>query len=164
MNRIKDTRVDAVIRRFQQVAPVDVKGIAEALGLRVWEASLPDAISGKLFQDSVNGGSEGYSITVNSNEPLRRKRFTIAHEIAHFVLHRDKIGPLGVVDDTWYRSGLSTNEEIEANRLAAEILMPEHLLRHYRFSAAMFNVEQLANLFKVSSQAMSIRLSSLRFP
>src|SRR5580693_4208343 len=103
-----------VVDRFQQSAPVDVTGLAEALGLTVWEDdSLPQGISGKLFQDPIRGGAERYSITVRASDAYVRKRFTVAHEIAHFVLHRNRIGS-SLTDDAFYRSNLSSREEAEA--------------------------------------------------
>jgi hypothetical protein len=93
----------ATIRRFQNEAPVDVVRLAEAFGLRVWESiMLGPGISGKLMPDAKNGGSAGYSILINAEEAVVRKRFTIAHELAHFILHKDDIGE-GFVEDVFYR-------------------------------------------------------------
>jgi hypothetical protein len=148
-----------VISRFQNEAPVNVTGIAEALGLSVWEsnAELPEGVSGKLFRDPFNGGSEGFSIIVRESDPYVRRRFTVAHEIAHFVLHRNQVGD-SLADDELYRSGLSTRQEAQANRFAADILMPRNLIDRYmkRFGA---DAEALASEFKVSAAAMRIRLS-----
>ena len=48
----------------------------------------------------------GYAIFVNKGDRYKtRQRFTIAHKIAHFILHREAIGD-GIVDDALYRSGL----------------------------------------------------------
>jgi Zn-dependent peptidase ImmA (M78 family) len=147
-----------LIRRFQQTAPVDIRGLAEDLGLKIWESSrLPEGISGKLFVDEKNGGSEHYSIPVNSADAYVRKRFTVAHEIAHFILHRDRIGE-GLMDDEWYRSGLTTAEEGEANRLAADILMPPHLISQY-LGRGLKDPEVLAKQFQVSVAAMRIQLT-----
>lgn len=155
---MSETIPTQIISRFQQSAPVDVTGLAEALGLRVWEADgLPEGVSGKLFKDRTNGGSEGYSIVVRSSDPYVRRRFTAAHEIAHFLLHRDRVGS-SVVDDQWYRSNLSSREEAEANVLAAEILMPLPLLRGYM--SLCQDACTLAKLFKVSEEAMRIRLGA----
>jgi hypothetical protein len=116
-----------IIKRYQQSAPVNVASVAEALGLGLWESSnFPDGVSGKLMRDAANGGQAGYSIVVNSKDPHVRKRFTVAHEIAHYILHRDLVGS-ELVDDSLFRSGLTTREEAQANGLAADILMPRHL-------------------------------------
>jgi hypothetical protein len=121
------------IRSFQTAAPVDVVEIARAFGIQVWEGDPGPGMAGKLFRDPINGGDAGYSILVNAADSYVRKRFTVAHEIAHFFLHRDRVEAKGYIsDDVWYRSGMSTREEAEANRMAADILMPRPLIAHYR--------------------------------
>jgi Zn-dependent peptidase ImmA (M78 family) len=150
----------SIIGRFQSSAPVNVTALAEALGLRVWEdAALAKGISGKLFRDPSSGGPEGYSIVVRASDAYVRRRFTVAHEIAHFILHRDRIGS-SLTDDAMYRSGLSTREEAEANRLAADILMPRTLIAHYIKSYGSADPGVLASIFNVSEAAMRIRLSA----
>jgi Zn-dependent peptidase ImmA (M78 family) len=63
-----------------------------------------------------------------------------------------------LIDDTLYRSGLSTREEREANKLAADILMPYHLLNELT-SRGMTDINTLASTFQVSLPAMQIRLN-----
>jgi hypothetical protein len=145
-----------LISQFQNKAPVDVLGLAIALGLNVWEDDLPEGISGKLFRDTDNGGDSGYSIVVASSEPPVRKRFTTAHEIAHFILHRDIIDS-GIEDDALYRSRLSNAMEAAANRLAADILMPYRLIRELQRSG-FSEIPDLAKELQVSQHALSIRL------
>ncbi|MGH9393254.1 MAG: ImmA/IrrE family metallo-endopeptidase [Terriglobales bacterium] len=145
------------IEPYQKTAPVDVVKIAERFGLTVWESSdLPPGISGKLFRDNLNGGESGYSILVNKAESSVRRRFTAAHEIGHFLLHRDRIGQ-GISDDEWYRGGLTSAEEAEANRLAADILMPRALILDFQ-NRGFDDAVALASIFKVSKAAMRIRL------
>ncbi len=147
-----------VIAKHQKQAPVNVVGIANDLGLRVWAMhSLPSSISGKLFLDPLNGGSSGFSIAVNASEAYVRQRFTVAHEIAHFILHKDKIENGELIDDTLYRSGLSSKEETEANRLAANILMPYPLITSLMHSGIR-DPQGLANTLQVSLPAIKIRL------
>jgi uncharacterized protein DUF955 len=147
-----------IIERFQHSAPVNVTALAEAFGLTVWEdADLPEGVSGKIFRDPRNGGPEGYSIVVRASDAYVRRRFTVAHEIAHFLLHRNRIGD-SLTDDALYRSGLSSREEAEANRLAADILMPRKLLGQYINSYGSANPAVLADVFNVSEAAMQIRL------
>jgi hypothetical protein len=146
----------SVIRRYQHQAPVDVVGMASALGVNVWEDALDPGISGKLIPDQINGGQSGYSIVVNAPEAYVRKRFTVAHELAHFLLHRNAAGA-GISDDVYYRSGLSGGMETQANQLAAEILMPFSLINSL-FNTGMRDVEGLASALHVSIPAMKIRL------
>lgn len=144
-----------LITKHQNSLPVDVIALAKDLEINVYKATGGD-LSGKIARDIERGGNSGYAIYVNASQPSNRQRFTIAHEIAHFILHKELIGD-GLVDDALYRSGLSTREEAMANKLAADILMPWHLL-----NAVMDNniksINQLAKLFHVSESAMSIRL------
>lgn len=142
-----------IILRHQQEAPVKVGAIASDLGVKVLISDLPLAVSGTLSRDKDN--RERWVIRVNRHEHKNRQRYTIAHELSHYVLHRDAIGN-EVVDDTFYRSGLSEKREYEANALAAEILMPWSLIR--LLMTGETTAKDLARLLEVSEAAMHIRL------
>jgi hypothetical protein len=142
-----------IILNHQRDAPVKVGAIAHDLGIKVLISDLPLAVSGTLSRDPNN--RDQWTIRVNRHEHRNRQRYTIAHEISHFVLHRDAIGS-EVVDDTFYRSGLSERREFEANALAAEILMPWSLIRVLMRDDA--RATELAQRLQVSEAAMNIRL------
>lgn len=148
-----------IVRPFLQERPVRVGALAEALGVRVIRSPLPPNISG-LIQPS-DAAPSGFEIRVNKYEVPERQRFTVAHELGHFLLHRDDIGQ-GVVDSVMYRSALTSRKEVEANRMAADIVMPADLIR--REAVALVDVPpmekaaRLASLFKVSAPAMRVRL------
>jgi Zn-dependent peptidase ImmA (M78 family) len=147
-----------IIAKHQTQAPVDVVAIAAELGVNVWETkTLPSSISGKIFKDPLNGGFSGFSILVNAGHSLTRKRFTIAHELGHFLLHRERLDNGEMIDDAMYRSGVTAKEETEANRFAAELLMPFALVRSL-LAAGISAPEQLAAKLQVSLPAMRIRL------
>ncbi len=145
-----------VIRSHQKEAPVPVFNIARAMGLTVLRARWPDE-----WQDKISGQiqripeTDQYRILLNAAHPLTRQRFTLAHEIAHFVHHKHLIGD-GITHDALYRSPLSTPLEREANRLAGNILMPWSLLWPKMFRAET-DVRELAAEFKVSPVAMAIQ-------
>ena len=145
------------IERFQQAAPVDVLGMADALGLAVWEDDI-HPYSGKITLDNVHGGSSGYSVIVNAQEPPLRKRFTIAHEIAHFILHADELQK-GDLAETLYRGGMADHLEAQANTLAADILMPLSLIEGL-IARGISSIEGLADALEVSKTAMGIRLGA----
>jgi Zn-dependent peptidase ImmA (M78 family) len=149
----------AVIDNFTGEFPVKVGALAKALGLNVIKSPLPPKISG-LIQPSEDAPAQ-YVIKVNKYEPTERQRYTIAHEIAHYLLHRDRIGA-GVIDSIMYRSNLTSRREVEANQLAADIIMPKSLVsRQYRALAEQDDpdlVEELASAFRVSVPAMEVRL------
>ncbi|MFH3946356.1 ImmA/IrrE family metallo-endopeptidase, partial [Acinetobacter baumannii] len=96
-----------------------------------------------------------------------RQRFTIAHELSHFFLHKAVIdsSPEGIKDNVLYRSGEPERIEYEANRLAADIVMPmplvEQVLRdEFNGVVTEATIESLAARFQVSKAAMEIRLST----
>lgn len=151
------TEARALITAQEQV-PVDVVGVAESLGINVWKTRLPDGISGKLFKDQNHGGTSGYSILVNADDSPYRVRFTIAHEIGHYMLHRHVFGD-AVEDTVLYRSGLPDTKEYEANRFAAHLLVPDHLLRR-EILAGRAATNILVDRFHVSPEAMRIRLEN----
>ncbi|RWQ24221.1 ImmA/IrrE family metallo-endopeptidase [Mesorhizobium sp.] len=157
---MQDNTIDPfeVIARYQRMPPVQLDLIASELGLRVVNLPLGNEIAGQIMRDGR--GRSGYSILINSTQHPNRQRFTFAHEIAHFVLHRDLIES-GIVDDTMYRSSLSSFYEVQANKLAADILMPIRLVKKYRDSLGG-DVAALAKKFQVSQASMQIRLDGLR--
>jgi Zn-dependent peptidase ImmA (M78 family) len=106
------------------------------------------------------GSPSGFAIYLNKNDGSRRQRFTLAHEIAHYILHRDLIGD-GLIDDALYRSRLSNLYERQANRFAAEVLMPAPVVRNY-FQAGMREPRTLAIALNVSEAAVRIRLEELK--
>lgn len=152
------------------VRPIDVKSIADALGLKVVEADLGADVSGLLVTNEAEA-----SICVNTLEPGPRQRFTIAHEIGHFVLrHQFEPGEHVHVDKGNFISqrGMRASagldpKEIEANQFAACLLMPSKPLRE-RITELVNGghlldqqVADLAHDFDVSEQAMTIRLAAL---
>ena len=146
-----------IIAKYQTTAPVDVVAIAGELGIRVWEMhDLREGVSGQIWKDPVNGGTSGFSIGVRASEPRTRKRFTVAHELAHYILHRSRLDG-GIFEDVMYRGGLSGREEIQANQMAADILMPFSLIRRL-MDQGDNTIEILANRLLVSEPALKIRL------
>ena len=154
-----DPDEERIVREFIRRPPVRVGALAEALGLEVIRSPLSPKVSG-LIQPSTTAPS-GYEIRVNKYEVPERQRFTVAHELAHYLLHRESIGA-GVVDSVLYRSNLTSRKETEANRLAAEIIMPAEAvseeLARLGGKRTLEMAEELANLFRVSTPAMKVRL------
>jgi len=150
-----DKDISNAIQKFQTSPPVNIVGMAKFFGLEVWEShDLPEGIAGKIFRDDKYGGKMNYSIVVRAQDSRVRKRFTVAHELAHYILHRNLFKDV-LIDDALYRSKLSTRVEAQANGLAADLLMPWPLLSRLSDRSAL----ELAGIFEVSEQAMRIRLS-----
>jgi hypothetical protein len=148
----------AIAGRFLDSAPVDLLSMAETLGLQVnMDADLPDEISGCIMRGG--NGDSGYRIEINRLHSFNRKRFTLAHEISHYLLHKEQIGD-GIRDNVMYRSRLSDFMEIEANQNAARMLMPAPLVRRV-YHAGLRWLAGLSQAFQVSEEAMRIRLKQL---
>ncbi len=151
-----------VIRRFVRTPPVDIVGAIRALGILYREEPMRPDQSG-YFQ---NRGSF-YVIGVNSNESEQRKRFTAAHELGHYILHRDLLREGQHFDRLFSgKDGnnrpygpISPYHEVQANKFAADILMPADLVKTaYRRSG---DLNETARQFAVSPSAMKIRLGNL---
>jgi predicted transcriptional regulator len=136
--------------------PTPVDDIAESLfSLRV--------IDDHHMTESGTLDPSAYEVRVNAAEcaaaPMRR-RFTIAHEIGHYVLHA--AGATGAVFCRVTDAPEAPKQliEREANRFAAELLMPEDLVRaeSVRLSS---DCAAMADLFQVSAPAMGWRLYNL---
>ena len=145
--------------------PVDVEAIARRLLIAVRRQELEEHISGVLI---IKGS--GAVIGVNSGHHLHRQRFTIAHEIGHERLHREAAHLFVDAAPVFFRDEQSAAgvdaQEREANAFAAELLMPETVLRDLvgRRPIDVFDdaaVRRLASQFEVSPQALTIRLSRL---
>ncbi len=149
--------------------PVDVEAVAAALGLTVVRDDLGAGVSGLLV--SHQGAA---SVCVHTGDHRHRQRFTIAHEIGHFVLRHQfvrgehvHVDRGVVVSQRGPRAAAGVDRtEIEANQFAAALLMPPALVTAavtaYGGSPLVDSqVSQLAATFDVSEQAMTIRLSTL---
>ena len=159
LERVSEIELGIIIPFVEARPAIKIAGIARALGVEVKAATLKPKISGQLQRTEEN--RDKFRIRVNRHEVAARQRFTIAHEIAHFLLHRDQIGD-GIEDSILYRSSLSDSREAEANRLAAQLLMPEELVLQAWKGLGGHKDQQtlksLAGLFDVSESAMRIRL------
>lgn len=142
-------------------APVPIGQIAEKLGLEIVSLTLPYDISGLIKRVSDNPAR--YQIQINNTDAPVRQRFTVAHEIGHFLLHIGEIDSDGITDSILYRSKLSDKKEAEANRLAAAMLLPWDKVKAWhqsRFGCdpVVANIDEIAKAFKVSSLAVGFRL------
>lgn len=147
----------SVVEKYLCEIPVKLGNMAKELGVVVKRSpTIPRSVSGQIKR--LETGI--YEIKINKFESLVRQRFTLAHEISHFLLHRSEIDRLGeIADNVLYRSGASETIEYEANRLAAQIVMPEEAISE-RQQAIGNNIDQLAKEFGVSKAVMEIRIAA----
>lgn len=119
--------------------PMDVEGAARRLGIDIEELRLSGSVAGMLIREEP----KRWLIIVNSRltDPGRR-RFTIAHELGHWTLHRPRLRRCSIE--------LAGEWEEEADQFAAHLLMPPHLVElQIRMSGFM----DLERFFGVSKAA-----------
>lgn len=182
--RIRRKHIRSVVERLLannaiDAAPVPIEDLTHTLGVMVRRTPTEDHLSGFLLRNSGDGQA---MIGVNEAHHPHRQRFTIAHEIGHFLLHRGQ----NVYVDGRTEAGLKislrdeeasvgTNpEEIEANVFAAELLMPAAFLERDLASYGALDflddedaldliLETLASKYEVSKQALTYRLVNLEY-
>lgn len=150
--------------------PIPVDRIARALGAQVRFWPLDEELSGLIcIKDGVP------IIGVNTLHHPHRQRFTIAHEVAHLYLHREHITSAVHVDKRFSESVLKRDAasatgtewlEIEANRFAAALLMPEHILVELLTVSPIEideegPLEELSKKFHVSKATLQFRIRNL---
>lgn len=115
--------VDVGLDDIQYLRKADLKELVQSRGAFYEEAPM-NGKDGRI----VSRGDKSI-ITINSSiTDAGKKRFTAAHELGHFELHKG----LAVVADTqyelcnWYQSG---SHEKEANEFASELLTPTSLFQ-----------------------------------
>lgn len=128
---------------------MDVEALAEKLSLRI--------VHRRVLQDEALLAPAQKTIYVRKSAPLVRRRFSIAHEIGHFVLDHERDRA-----ERWDEETLNGSKvwETEANYFASNLLMPEALVAA-DFSSGM-DLAVLSQKYVVSKEAMSIRLTQLR--
>ena len=147
--------------------PIPLDPIVQHFGITQVELSANGDIFGAIVRE--NGK---FFIAVNPDQHPNRQRFTIAHELAHYILHyKDSNERIQHVDTDFrvsWRNRVSSEgvdwSEIEANRFAAELLMPEYMLKKDVERLPVLDddaMQRLASLYKVSRLAMRIRLINL---
>jgi len=139
---------------------IDVYKLAENYSIKIQEKSLGNEISGLLVLKNDRA-----AIGIDSNQGPKRKRFTIAHELGHYFLHREVKRTF--IDEVFTRSGDSNQIEREANAFAASLLMPKDLVERAIDSQGWAqiddeHIEKLADWFNVSGISMTYRLVNLK--
>lgn len=138
-----------LLRKFGVKAPpIPVEGIVRDLGISLVRSTTSTS------PGIADAKGDQATITVRSTEAPVRQRFTIAHELGHLLLHS--------VSRPMFRETTFSgdDQEIEANKFAAALLMPLWMVEDATRSKNASG-DSLCRLFDVSEKAMSIRLSQL---
>lgn len=108
-------------------AVIDIIGLAKNLGFVVGNAELSDDEDGFIIveegSEQILGQKTDKLIGVRADQSIEWKRFVIAHEIGHYILHYDKMKNHGIYAHRDHKKGKSEKEN-EADFFAANLLMP----------------------------------------
>jgi Zn-dependent peptidase ImmA (M78 family)/DNA-binding XRE family transcriptional regulator len=143
---------DGPVRPLREVLEIEV-------GLRVFMLSLPSQVAGLFVYVDGLGGCIG----VNINHPAERRRWTMAHEYAHYLSARDR----AEVTPVSQRRNRPESERF-ADAFAANFLMPRsglsrrfHELKRSKGPVTPATLVQLAHAYEVSVMALTLRLEDL---
>ncbi len=144
---------------YESCGEIDIVKLCSLSGIEVYGDDQTE-INAKISADS----KENFEITYNATHSLNRIRFSIAHELAHFFLHKDDV----IKNKTLYRKEDSSVQEKEADSLAEEILMPQKAVMDFmgKFSKENLGEEVVtlvAKKFQVSVIVAIVRLRNLKF-
>ncbi len=156
MDLLKD-----VYRDTEIIPPIDLEKVIQRSGLALKAGNFPQGYNIAGFYDKNRS-----EIVVEKDDPLFRQVFTVAHELGHYYLHKDK------PEEIFYRSDMDNlnaeqkNQEQEANWFAASLLMPKETFLKFwnvlkNINASTFSINELARRFEVSSGACYFRLKNL---
>lgn len=157
--------LDQTIEGYRQQLAVDVYGLATSLNLLVTECELEPDISGM-----IEPLDDTFHITVNSSHHVFRKRFTVAHELGHWLYHSHLIGQ-GLGDNRlyyssntqrFYNNSIRRQHENQANAFAAWLLMPSSELENdlRRFSGTP-DWDYLSQRYQISKSALRMKSRGL---
>ena len=151
--------VSKILSEFAVTAPpIPLAEIVRSYGLDIKVAAF------KPSKSNVAGfiSFPDRRIFVNMADPPNRQRFTIAHELGHWVLHKDRFDNFPNQYHVLERLPVGSDErdplEQEANAFAANLLVPKELILRYSLVA---DATELATLFAVSRDVIANRLKFL---
>lgn len=140
-----------------KTSPFDIESFIKRHGIRIFREEMDIDTSGYIEKRL-----ESIVIGVNRYQNSRRQRFTLAHEFAHYLLHREIVLSGRHEDQILLRSEEWNPREGEANDFASKILMPKSLFEHH-VQSGIRKLEDLADIFDVSLAAVRYRAFKLGY-
>lgn len=147
--------------------PINIFLLLQRLGIKEVAADFSD-IEKILQYDSGEilgitfAQEKQVGIFYRSSDSINRRRFTMAHEIAHCCLHTDTLTDKHIE----LRSSKTQNDQREynANVFAGELLIPESSLKMIYEQLLVPSLSGLSEIFQVSTNVMAKRLDYLKMP
>ena len=151
------------------VFPVDIMKLLEKLDIKVIPYDFSNLekndYKNQVIEKGIILGAAVHSgdrigLFYRQDDSEKRKRFTLAHELAHCCLHMDENTPEHI-EFRNDQANINDKKEYDANIFAGELLIPEGPLRYALENLIMPKVEILAQIFGVSLNVMKARLKYL---
>jgi len=152
--------VEEIVRQNPDLTlPVPIEEIARLAGISKIEGLLNEGFEGALVTNSAK--SNGV-IFYNERSIKSRQRFTIGHELGHFLLPWQRNSNFQCKSvDIGIGSATNAEWEIQANRFSADILMPPSILKQKLLVCGepeMTHIIQLQKEFDTSMEMTARRL------
>ncbi|MEM1380749.1 MAG: ImmA/IrrE family metallo-endopeptidase [Pseudomonadota bacterium] len=156
----------AVVDQIKELKPpVPVREIAEALDIDEIREELLDGLEGCLITPDHKGNGK---ILIRSDCSEKRKRFTISHELGHYLnpYHNPQAGggfqcaARDMAAERFDKGNRAVQMEVEANQFASELLMPSSLLKQamsHMTGVDLGHIIQLSDRFQVSRESVARR-------
>ena len=138
--------------------PLDIETFIRKHGIRIVREDMEDDLSGY-----IELRNNYWVIGIDKYQNLRRQRFTLAHEFAHFLFDKTDIETAGrLSDQIMLRSEETDPKERRASEFAAELLIPKHLFKQ-QVDSGVRDIAELAERFDVSMAAIRYRAYKLNY-
>jgi Zn-dependent peptidase ImmA (M78 family) len=155
----------SIIAKFKESAPVDVNGLAKALGINFSVTRMDEHLFGAIRKT----GGDRYEIAISDADSEHRQRFTMAHLLGHYYWHREMVDDVLYLDRNYnsafcggrWNAAIGPSERTTANRFAVETLMPAALVKRIVREKNTDDPKTIAAALNVSTPIMEIRLKSL---
>ena len=123
--------------------------------IKIMKVALASDVSGKLeYKDGF------WMMFVNLLHPEVRQRYTLGHELGHYLNHRDSVKSFE--DTIYFRNKQKSSMEYMADQFAARLLMPENDVNEL-VKSGVKTVKEMSLKFGVSLEAMKYRLEQLGY-
>ncbi len=156
-SRFPMTAAEVLEEHWDGSLPVGLAHIAKSMGIGLYKRENSNVI-GEASLDAEGN----YRIIIDPSQSKPRRRFTVAHEIGHVALGHLRPGDVLFRDTVEHLfSSNRDSREVEANKFAAELLMPAELVSTAFEKIPDFSVRKGAEIFAVSEAAMGYRLINL---
>lgn len=166
LNKIRNKSADEILNEYglANSAPIDIKKLLHHIGISALGKDFT-ALEEKMGKEKgsilgmLKSDGDNAAIFYRKSDTYNRQRFTIAHELAHAMLHSD--------DEPHIEYRMSEAEiennslEKKANIIAGELLIPLNLLAKVYMNLSIPSSITLAEKFDVSVNVMEARLKHL---